>query len=85
MTREERVAAAQATILALLDNKQKSLLNSYIEIGVEELDRKKPSIYLQTNIIQYKTQKRHLVMCLISVSYLWSSRSICMKRRWLNK
>jgi len=45
MTREERVAAAQATIFALLDNKQKEfiefVLSKYIETGVEELDQEK--------------------------------------------
>ncbi len=45
MTREARVAAAQATIFALLDNKQKEfiefVLSKYIETGVEELDQEK--------------------------------------------
>ena len=42
LTREARVAAAQATIFALLDNRQKEfiefVLSKYIETGVEELD-----------------------------------------------
>lgn len=50
MTREERVAAAQATIFALLDNKQKEfiefVLSKYIETGVEELDQEKLPILL---------------------------------------
>ena len=50
MTREERVAAAQATIFALLDNKQKEfiefVLSKYIETGVEELDNEKLPILL---------------------------------------
>ncbi len=45
MTREARVAAAQATIFALLDNKQREfiefVLSKYIETGVEELDQEK--------------------------------------------
>ena len=51
MTREARVAAAQATIFALLDNKQKEfiefVLSKYIETGVEELDQEKLSILLE--------------------------------------
>ena len=51
MTREERVAAAQATIFALLNNKQKEfiefVLSKYIETGVEELDQEKLPILLQ--------------------------------------
>jgi len=50
MTREERAAAAQATIFALLDNKQKEfiefVLSKYIETGVEELDQEKLPILL---------------------------------------
>ncbi|TDD93659.1 hypothetical protein E0F76_18655 [Flavobacterium cellulosilyticum] len=50
MTREERVAEAQATIFALLDNKQKEfiefVLSKYIETGVEELDQEKLPILL---------------------------------------
>jgi type I restriction enzyme R subunit len=50
MTREERVAAAQATIFALLDDKQKEfiefVLTKYIETGVEELDQEKLPILL---------------------------------------
>jgi type I restriction enzyme R subunit len=50
ITREARVAAAQATIFALLDNKQKEfiefVLTKYIESGVEELDQEKLPILL---------------------------------------
>jgi type I restriction enzyme R subunit len=50
MTREERVATSQATIFALLDNKQKEfiefVLSKYIETGVEELDQDKLPILL---------------------------------------
>lgn len=45
MTRETRVAAAQATIFALLDENQREfiefVLSKYIETGVEELDQEK--------------------------------------------
>jgi len=50
MTREARVAAAQATIFALLNDKQKAfiefVLSKYIETGVEELDQEKLPILL---------------------------------------
>lgn len=50
ITREARVAAAQATIFALLDDKQKEfvdfVLSKYIETGVEELDQDKLPILL---------------------------------------
>ena len=50
MTREERVAASQATIFALLNNKQKEfiefVLSKYIESGVDELDQEKLPILL---------------------------------------
>lgn len=45
LTREQRVAASQATIFALLDSKQKEfiefVLSKYVETGVEELDQEK--------------------------------------------
>jgi type I restriction enzyme R subunit len=50
MTREARVAAAQATIFTLLNSKQKEfiefVLSKYIETGVEELDQEKLPILL---------------------------------------
>jgi type I restriction enzyme R subunit len=50
ITREARVAAAQATIFALLDDKQKEfidfVLSKYVETGVEELDQDKLPILL---------------------------------------
>ena len=50
MTREARVASAQAAIFALLNNKQKEfiefVLSKYIETGVEELDQEKLPILL---------------------------------------
>ena len=50
MTREERVLATQATIFALLNDKQKEfidfVLSKYIESGFEELDQEKLPILL---------------------------------------
>lgn len=50
MTREARVAATQATIFALLNDRQKEfiefVLNKYIETGVEELDQEKLPVLL---------------------------------------
>jgi len=52
MTREARVAAAQATIFALLSDKQKEfiefVLGKYVETGVEELDQEKLPILLNS-------------------------------------
>ena len=45
LTREQRVAASQATIFAILDDKQKEfiafVLSKYVESGVDELDQEK--------------------------------------------
>lgn len=50
MTREQRVAAAQATIFAILNDQQKEfiefVLGKYVETGVEELDQEKLPILL---------------------------------------
>jgi len=50
ISREARVAAAQAAIFALLDEKQKEfiefVLSKYIETGVEELDQEKLPVLL---------------------------------------
>jgi len=50
MTREERAAAAEATIFALLNSKQREfiefVLSKYVESGVEELDQEKLPILL---------------------------------------
>lgn len=50
LTREERVAATQATIFALLNDRQKEfiefVLNKYIETGFEELDQEKLPVLL---------------------------------------
>ena len=57
ITRSQRVAAAQATIFAILDYKQKEfiefVLSKYIEVGVDELDQSKLPILLES---KYQTQ-----------------------------
>ena len=51
LTREQRVAASQATIFAILDDKQKEfiafVLSKYVESGVDELDIEKLPILLR--------------------------------------
>jgi type I restriction enzyme R subunit len=50
MTREARAKSAEATIFALLNDKQKEfiafVLSKYVETGVDELDRDKLPILL---------------------------------------
>jgi type I restriction enzyme R subunit len=50
LTREQRVMASRATILALLNDKQKEfidfVLSKYVEVGVEELDQEKLPVLL---------------------------------------
>lgn len=74
MTREARVAAAQATIFALLDNKQKEfiefVLTKYIETGVEELDQEKLPVLL-TNKYQTFEDARELLGDLSNISRLF--------------
>jgi len=52
ITRAQRVAAAQATIFTIMNDKQKEfiefVLNKYIESGVEELDQSKLPILLSS-------------------------------------
>ena len=64
MTREARVAAAQATIFALLSNKQKEfiefVLTKYIETGVEELDQDKLPILLVNKYQSLEDAKEEL-------------------------
>jgi type I restriction enzyme R subunit len=61
LTREARVAAAEATIFALLDNKQKEfiefVLSKYVETGVEELDQGKLPILLTNKYQSLKDAK----------------------------
>lgn len=74
MTREERVAAAQATIFALLDNKQKEfiefVLSKYIETGVEELDQEKLPILL-TNKYQSLEDAKEMLGNVSNISKLF--------------
>ena len=61
ITREARVAAAQATIFALLNEKQKEfiefVLSKYIETGVEELDQEKLPILLTNKYQSFEDAK----------------------------
>jgi type I restriction enzyme R subunit len=74
MTREARVAAAQATIFALLDNKQKEfiefVLSKYIETGVEELDQEKLPILL-TNKYQSLEDAKEVLGDVANISKLF--------------
>lgn len=74
MTREERVAAAQATIFALLDNKQKEfiefVLSKYIETGVGELDQEKLPILL-TNKYQSLEDAKEVLGDVTNISRLF--------------
>ncbi|MBL0139242.1 MAG: DEAD/DEAH box helicase family protein [Bacteroidetes bacterium] len=74
MTREERVAASQATIFALLNNKQKEfiefVLSKYIESGVEELDQEKLPILL-TNKYQSLEDAKDVLGEAVEISSLF--------------
>lgn len=74
MTREARVAAAQATIFALLNNKQKEfiefVLSKYIETGVEELDQEKLPILL-TNKYQSLEDAKGILGDVANISRLF--------------
>ena len=74
MTREARVAAAQATIFALLNNKQKEfiefVLRKYIETGVEELDQEKLPILL-TNKYQSLEDAKEILGDVANISRLF--------------
>jgi type I restriction enzyme R subunit len=74
MTRAARVAAAQATIFALLDNKQKEfiefVLSKYIETGVEELDQEKLPILL-TNKYQSLEDAKEILGDVATISRLF--------------
>lgn len=55
ITKEERAAAAEATIFALLNSKQqefiKFVLSKYVETGMEELDQEKlPTLLININL-----------------------------------
>ncbi|MEZ5007169.1 MAG: type I restriction-modification enzyme R subunit C-terminal domain-containing protein [Chitinophagales bacterium] len=64
ITREERVAAAKATIFALLSDKQKEfiefVLSKYIESGVGELDQEKLPILLTNKYQSLEDAKKEL-------------------------
>ncbi len=74
MTREARVAAAQATIFALLDDKQKEfiefVLSKYIETGVEELDQEKLPVLL-TNKYQSLEDAKDILGDVANISKLF--------------
>jgi type I restriction enzyme R subunit len=74
MTREARVAAAQATIFALLDNKQREfiefVLSKYVETGVEELDQEKLPILL-TNKYQSLEDAKDILGDVANISRLF--------------
>jgi type I restriction enzyme R subunit len=64
MTREARVRAAEATIFALLNDKQKEfisfVLSKYIEAGVYELDQEKLPILLKNKYQSLEDAKENL-------------------------
>ena len=74
MTREARVAAAEATIFALLNDKQKEfiafVLSKYIETGVEELDQEKLPILL-TNKYQSLEDAKEILGDTANISRLF--------------
>jgi len=74
MTREARVAAAEATIFALLNDKQKEfiefVLSKYIETGVEELDQEKLPILL-TNKYQSLEDAKDILGDVANISALF--------------
>jgi len=74
ISREARVAAAQATIFALLNNKQKEfiefVLSKYIETGVEELDQDKLPILL-TNKYQSLEDAKEILGEVANISSLF--------------
>lgn len=74
MTREARVGAAEATIFALLNEKQKEfiefVLSKYIETGVEELDQEKLPILL-TNKYQSLEDAKSILGDVSNISRLF--------------
>jgi type I restriction enzyme R subunit len=74
ITREARVAATQATIFALLNDKQKEfiefVLNKYIETGVEELDQEKLPVLL-TNKYQSLEDAKGILGDVANISKLF--------------
>lgn len=74
ISREARVAAAQATIFALLNDKQKEfiefVLTKYIETGVDELDQEKLPILL-TNKYQSLEDAKGALGSVASISSMF--------------
>jgi type I restriction enzyme R subunit len=74
ITREARVAAAQATIFTLLNNRQKEfiefVLSKYIETGVDELDQDKLPILL-TNKYQSLEDAKEVLGDVANISSLF--------------
>ncbi|MCO5267024.1 MAG: DEAD/DEAH box helicase family protein [Lentimicrobium sp.] len=74
MTREARVAAAEATIFALLNDKQREfisfVLSKYIETGVDELDQDKLPILL-TNKYQSLEDAKEILGDVANISKLF--------------
>jgi type I restriction enzyme R subunit len=74
MTREARVKAAEATIFALLNEKQREfisfVLSKYIETGVDELDREKLPVLL-TNKYQSLEDAKEILGDVANISRLF--------------
>jgi len=74
MTREARAKAAEATIFALLNDRQKEfisfVLNKYIEIGVDELDQEKLP-FLLTNKYQSLEDAKEMLGDAANISRLF--------------
>lgn len=74
MTRESRAKAAEATIFALLNDKQKEflafVLSKYVETGVDELDQEKLPILL-TNKYQSLEDAKEILGSVANISRLF--------------
>ncbi len=74
ITREARVAAAEASIFAMLNDKQKEfiefVLSKYIETGVEELDQEKLPVLL-TNKYQSLEDAKEVLGDVVNISSLF--------------
>ena len=74
MTREARAKAAEATIFALLDDKQREfisfVLSKYIETGTDELDQEKLPILL-TNKYQSLEDAKEILGTVANISKLF--------------
>ena len=74
ITREARVAAAEASIFSMLNDKQKEfiefVLSKYIETGVEELDQEKLPVLL-TNKYQSLEDAKQVLGDVVNISSLF--------------